>query len=71
VTRDESLLSCFETQSLPSLLRCYLRSFTFYLGNSLSSIPGFLISFLRVFVSCVVKNHLNKGRDAAYPSNTE
>jgi len=23
----------FETQSLPSLLRCYPRSFTFYLGN--------------------------------------
>src|SRR5262245_24576298 len=26
-------LSSIETQSLPSLLRCYPRSFTFYLGN--------------------------------------
>jgi len=25
--------SCFETQSLAWLLRCYPRSFTFYLGN--------------------------------------
>jgi hypothetical protein len=34
----DSRFSRFETQSLPSLLRCYPRSFTFYLGNSLSSI---------------------------------
>jgi len=27
------LIHCFETQSLPSLLRRYRRSFTFYLGN--------------------------------------
>jgi len=30
------LLLRFETQSLPSLLRCYPRSFTFYLGSPLS-----------------------------------
>ena len=33
MTGDEFLLSWFETQSLPSFLRCYLRSFAFYLGN--------------------------------------
>ncbi len=32
----DSRFSRFETQSLPSLLRCYPRSFAFYLGNSLS-----------------------------------
>ena len=32
------LLLRFETQSLPSLLRSYPRSFTFYLGSPLSSI---------------------------------
>ena len=35
--------SCFEAQSLPSLLRCYPRSFTFYLGNPFPLIPAFLI----------------------------
>ena len=63
LTGCESLLSCFETQSLPSLPRCYLRSFTFYLGNPF---PRFLTSslvFFVVFMSCLVKNHLNKGRD--------
>ncbi len=34
------LRSYFETQSLPSLLRCYPHSFTFYLGNPF---PRFLI----------------------------
>jgi len=38
-------LSSIETQSLPSLLRCHPRSFTFYLEKSLSSIPEFLINF--------------------------
>jgi hypothetical protein len=37
------LASWFETQSLPSLLRCYHRSFTFYLGNPF---PRFLINHL-------------------------
>ena len=53
---DELLLSCFETQSLPSLLRCYLRSFTFYLGNpvprsKLARLPLSLAATLAVLPS--------------------
>jgi len=35
-------LSSIETQSLPSLLRCYPRSFTFYLGNPFPRFPSSL-----------------------------
>jgi hypothetical protein len=33
-------VSRIETQSLPSLLRCYPRSFAFYLGNPFPRFPG-------------------------------
>ena len=39
------LLLRFETQSLPSLLRCYPRSFTFYVARPTRSILEFLIKF--------------------------
>src|SRR6266550_4784753 len=45
----KQIFACFETQSLPSLLRCYPCSFTFYLGKSLSSIPA----ALRDISSCI------------------
>jgi hypothetical protein len=35
------LRSCFETLSLPALLRRYPRGFTFYLANPIRSIPDF------------------------------
>jgi len=38
---ESPIFSCFETQLQPSLLRCYPRSFTFYLGNPF---PRFLSS---------------------------
>jgi hypothetical protein len=45
----------FETQSLPSLFRCYPYSFTFYLGKAFSSIHVFLSDMRRtlfLFVLC-------------------
>src|SRR5439155_18052108 len=33
-------ISSIETQSLPSLLHCYPRSFTFYLGNPFPRLQG-------------------------------
>jgi hypothetical protein len=45
----------FDTQSLPSLFRCYPYSFTFYLGKPFSSIHVFLSDMhqtLFLFVFC-------------------
>jgi hypothetical protein len=39
------IFSCFETRSSPESLGATHRAFAFYLGNPISSIPGFLISF--------------------------
>src|SRR6266513_1960247 len=36
--------SCFETRSSPESLSATHRAFAFYLGNPISSIPGFLIN---------------------------
>ena len=39
--------SSFETRSTPALLGATRRAFAFYLGNPISSIPDFLIQYLR------------------------
>ena len=39
VLRSCKKSSCVETPSLPTLRRCYPRSFAFYLGKPISSIP--------------------------------
>jgi hypothetical protein len=54
-----SLIECFvvslgfETRSLPALVRCYPRSFTFYLGNPFEtrSVPTSLVATLAILPS--------------------
>jgi hypothetical protein len=53
--RSISLISYFETHSLPALARCYPCSFTFYVARPARSIPGFLIEVRSSSVTSVVK----------------